>query len=410
MPTSPRLLARLALAAALAGCSASPAPSPAPPDAAPDASPDVATDASPDTPSDAPPDAGPLDAPAPDVQPDVFIPEAGPPDVMRPDATPDASPDAAPDAPLPDAPQVAYVAPGAGGRPAVWVQRLDGTMRRQLHFDGVTDAVPDQDDRVPPVSDARVIAVHYLAWSPDGAHVAAVVSTAVDQSEVVVLDAVNGGGAVASANGQYVMPALDWSADGRRLAFVMSTAPRAGGLELITADVPAHRWQFATRGASLRGLSVRVRFDPTGASVTYSRIDAEEPTNPWNSRSSLHRVTLATGADATLASDLVGRIDAIARDGGSVWLTRVIRATTGGSSDNAVIARTVPGGAETTLIDRTSVSLVAQGPYDGPLLAVDLDPSGSGGVHRFVQPGAPDGRVDLPPGAERAALWTPPPR
>lgn len=306
--------------------------------------------------------------------------------------------------------RVAYVDYTEAGRARLWVQRPDGGDRRQVHFTGILDDVPDQDPHVPTVTDEHIRGVHRLAWSPDGVHLALVLSTAADQSEVVVLDVDAGGGAVVSANGQYVMPALDWSADGRRLAFVMSTAPRAGGLELITADVPAHRWQFATRGAALRGLSVRVRFDPSGASVTYSRIDAEEPTNPWNSRSSLHRVTLATGADATLASDLVGRIDAIARDASSVWLTRVVRATTGGSSDNAVITRTVPGGAESTLIDRASVSLVAQGPYDGPLLAVDLDPSGSGGVHRFVQPGAPDGRVDLPPGAERAALWTPPPR
>ena len=85
---------------------------------------------------------------------DVFIPRparagrhAG---LTAPDATPDARP-----RPLPDAPQVAYVAPLARAAITVWVQRLDGTMRRQFHLRRRTDAVPDQDDRVPPVSDVR---------------------------------------------------------------------------------------------------------------------------------------------------------------------------------------------------------------------------------------------------------------
>ena len=363
---------RLTLAATLAlGCSEAPAPAPA--DAASDVS-----DAAPDTTPDAPPD------------------------VTPPDDVPQT----------PDAALLAYVAPGASGRPAVWVQRLDGSMRRQLHFDGVTDEVPEQDDRVPPVSDARVVSVHQLAWSPEGTRLAAVVSTAIDQSEVVVLDVARGGGSVASANGQYVMLALDWSPDGRRLAFLMSTAPHAGGLELIAADLPAHRWQFLTRGATLRGVSVRVRFDATGASDAYSRIDAEEPTNPWNSRSSLRRVTLATGATTTLATDLVGVVDGLTRDLGTAYLARVVRAGTDGTRDSALVARSLTGATppETTLVDRASVSYAVQGPHDGALLVVDADPSGTGGVHRLLQPGAADVRIDVPREAERAALWTPPPR
>lgn len=395
-----RLLAPLALCVVAAACSSSSAPPPAV---------DAATDTpASDTPaSDAPTADVPVgDAPALDVP--VVVdggPDAPSADVPA-DAPTDAPGDASTDAPrTTEALRIAYIAPGESRRQAIWIQRPDGTARQQLRFTGVTDPVPDQDDRVPAVSDTSVVSVHHVAWSPDGLHLAAVVSTAIDQSEVVVLDVERGGGYVASANGQYVMPAIDWSPDGRRLAFVMSTQPRAGGLELIEADLGAHTWRFVTERMSLRGLSIVLRYDTAGAAVTWSRIDREEPTNPWNSHSSLHRVNLATRAVTDVAADLVGRIDATTRDGATTFLVRTLRAGTDGSRETALLSRTIAGGAETTVLNGGEGLMGGQGPHDGALLI------GSGGnAWRVMRPGAGDVRVDLPEGAERPALWAAPAR
>lgn len=396
-----RFATSLALCAALAACSASNDPPRA------DAATDTPTTDAPvtDVPST---DVPPTDVPVTDV-PSTDVPRTDVPatDVPSTDVpVTDASADVPADAPqTTDALRVAYVAPGDERRPAIWIQRPDGTMRRQLHFTGVTDDVPAQDERVPAVSDARVISVHQLAWSPDGIHLAAVVSTALDQSEVVVLDVDHGGGFVASANGQYVMPALDWSPDGRRLALVMSTQPHAGGLELVEADLAAHRWRFLTERASLRGLSIVLRYDAAGATLTYSRIDSEEPTSPWNSRSSLHRVNVETRVASDVAADLVGRIDGLSRDGATAYLLRTLRAGTDGSRESALIARTLAGGAEATVFDGSDVALAAQGPYDGALLVASGAAEAT--AWRALRPGGETVRVDVPGGAERVALWAP---
>ena len=209
-----------------------------------------------------------------------------------------------------------------------------------------------------------MIAVHYVAWSPDGA----------PRDDRIVVDRgrpVGGGGArrrqrragaVASANGSTVMPALDWSADGRRLAFVMSTRPRGRGLERSPRTSRPPLGSRHARRRRCAGSRCRVRFDPTGASVTYSRIDAEEPTNPWNP---LQPSTASPSPPAPTrrsppTSSWPHRRDRPRR---AIRLAHPRRrATTGGSSDNAVIARTVPGGAETTSSTARAVSPSRRGP------------------------------------------------
>lgn len=347
-----------------------------------------------------------VDASSPDARPDAADVDAARPDAAT-DAPTDARADAATDVPQTAEPlRIAYVAPGASGRPVIWTQRPDGTARRALSFADVTDEIPSQDDHVSPVRDGSVIGIHHLAWSPDGLRLAAVVSTAADQSEVVVLDVDHGGGYVASANGQYVMPALDWSPDGLRLAFVMSTQPRAGGLEVVSSDLVAHRWRFVTDHASLRGLSVRVRFDATAATVTWSRIDAQEPSAPWNDHSSLHRISVEGGAITDTATDLVGRVEAMRRDGAGVYLLRALHAEPGGAHENALVARTLAVGAESTLVTGDT-ALAVPGPHDGAVLVAG-DGSGALGAWRVLRAGAADVRVDVPGDAEALSLWAPP--
>ncbi len=304
--------------------------------------------------------------------------------------------------------RVAYVEYTAAGRPLIWVQRPDGTDRRQLHFTGIVDDVPEQDPSAPTVTDEHVRSVHQLAWSPDGVHLAVVVSTAIDQGEVVVLDADAGGGAVVSYNGQYVMPALDWSADGRKLAFVMSTQPRAGGLELVVSDVPAHRWRRVTTGANLRGLSVQLRFVPDGNTVIVSRVEDQGTSSPWDWHSTLLRVDVATGARPTIESLFTGRIDAMRRDLTAVYAMR--NRTDGGGT---LVARGIEiSSADAVVADGATLISAAATPRDGTLLLThDARSAGStDNAYQYRVVGLPDDttRIDVPTAVERIAVWVDP--
>ncbi len=333
-----------------------------------------------------------------DAGTDTGIPDAG--------TSTDAGTDAGPQ--QPGAMRVAYVEYTAAGRPLLWVQRPDGTDRRQLHFTGIVDDVPEQDPSAPTVTDDHVRSVHQLAWSPDGVHLAVVVSTAIDQGEVVVLDADAGGGAVVSYNGQYVMPALDWSADGRKLAFVMSTQPRARGLELVVSDVPAHRWRRVTTGANLRGVSVQLRFVPDGNTVIVSRVEDQGTSAPWDWHSTLLRVDVATGVRPTIETLFTGRIDAMRRDLTAVYAMR--NRTDGGGT---LVARGIEiSSADSVVADSPTLISAAATPRDGTLLLThDARSAGSTDnafQYRVVRLPDDTTRIDVPPAVERIAVWVDP--
>jgi len=365
------------------------------------------------------PDTG-VDAGAPDTGVDAGAPDtgvdAGPPDSGAPDTGVDSGPpdSGAPDSGAPDSGphqerpmRVAYVDYTEAGRARLWVQRPDGGDRRQVHFTGILDDVPDQDPHVPTVTDDHIRGVHRLAWSPDGAHLALVLSTAADQSEVVVLDVDAGGGAVVSANGQYVMPALDWSADGRQIAYVMSTLPRIGGLELCVTDATAHRWRRVTTGANLRGLAVQLRFVPDASAVLVSRVEDQGTSAPWDWHQTLLRVDAATGARPALETLFTGRIDAMSRDLSAVYTVR--NRPEGG---HKLFARSASGGAESVLLDDAVFSSAAATPHDRALLITN-DARAAGSTDNAWQYRVlrlPDAatRVDVPPSVERVAVWVDP--
>jgi hypothetical protein len=397
----------LALAAFAVGCGSSS-------NAADAGAPDVVTPVDNGTPDAGTPDAGTPDSGTPDSgtpdggSTDVFIPEAGAPDVFIPDAgTPDVgTPDGG--TPQPRPMRVAYVQYDAAGRPSLWVQQPDATGRRQIHFTGVVDDVPGQDPSAPTVTDDHVRSVHRLAWSPDGVHLAAVVSTAIDQSEVVVLDADAGGGAVVSANGQYVMPALDWSADGRRLAYVMATLPHAGALDLFVTDTQTHRPARVTTGANLRGLSVQLRFVPDASAVVVSRVEDQGTSAPWDWHQTLLRVDVATGARPTVESSFTGRVDGMTRDLSAVYMVR--NRADGG---HALVARGVAtSSADATLVDDATFSSADVTPRDGTLLLTHDASGGAGGAWQYRVLRLPDEgtRVDVPAAVERIAVWADPAR
>ncbi|MDB4932073.1 MAG: hypothetical protein JWM10_4557 [Myxococcaceae bacterium] len=384
-----------ALAALAAGCGSSS-------NAADAGGPDVLTpvdSGTPDVPT--PVDSGTPDSGTPDVPtpvdngtPDVFIPDAGTPDSGTP---PQARPM-----------RVAYVQYDASGRPSLWVQQPDATGRRQLHFTGIVDDVPAQDPNAPTVTDEHVRSVHRLAWSPDGVHLAAIVSTAIDQSEVVVLDADAGGGAVVSANGQYVMPALDWSADGGKLAYVMATQPHAGALDLFVTDTRSHRWTRVTTGANLRGLGVQLRFVPDAAAVVVSRVEDQGTSAPWDWHQTLLRVDVATGARPTVESAFTGRVDGMSRDLSAVYMVR--NRADGG---HALVARGVAtSSADATLVDDAAFSSADVTPRDGTLLLTHDASGGAGSAWTYRVLRLPDvtTRVDVPAAAERLAVWADPDR
>jgi len=304
--------------------------------------------------------------------------------------------------------RVAYVDYTAAGRAQLWVQRPDGSERRQVHFTGVVDDVPDQDPHVPTVTDDHVRGVHRLAWSPDGVHLALVLSTAADQSEVVVFDVDGGSGAVVSANGQYVMPALDWSADGRQLAYVMSTQPRIGGLDLFVTDAAAHRWRRVTSGANLRGLGVQVRFVTDASAVLVSRIEDQGTSAPWDWHETLLRVDAATGATAAVDTTFTGRIDAMSRDLSAVYAVR----NRPDDGHKLVSRAAASGSVETVLIDDAVFVGAAATPHDRALL-ITSDARAAGSTdnawqYRVLRLPDSSTRVDVPPSVERVAVWVDP--
>ncbi len=401
----------LLLAAMTAGCGSSNSATDA--GSTPDSGADVApVDAgTPDTGVDAGTPATDFDVGNADTGVDSGTPgtdfDIGNADIGVDNGTPDGgTPDTGPHQERPM--RVAYVDYTEAGRAQLWVQRPDGSERRQVHFTGVVDDVPGQDPHVPTVTDEHVRGVHRLAWSPDGVHLALVLSTAADQSEVVVFDVDAGGGAVVSANGQYVMPALDWSADGRQIAYVMSTLPRLGALDLFVADAAAHRWRRVTPGLNLRGLGVQVRFVTDASAVLVSRIEDQGTSAPWDWHETLLRVDAATGAIAPLDTIFTGRIDAMSRDLSAVYAVR----NRPDEGHKLVSRAAASGSAETVLIDDAVFVGAAATAHDRALL-ITSDARSAGSTdnawqYRVLRLPDSSTRVDVPPAVERVAVWVDP--
>ena len=93
--------------------------------------------------------------------------------------------------PIPDGaePQTVALVELEGARPAFYIQKSDGTGRTRIHFNGAVDEVAGNSPLVPALTDANILALRSVKWSPDGTRIAFVASTAFDQAEVVIMKA-----------------------------------------------------------------------------------------------------------------------------------------------------------------------------------------------------------------------------
>jgi hypothetical protein len=286
-----------------------------------------------------------------------------------------------------------------GPRPALYLQRADGTGRTRVHFAGAEDPFPGQSPYLPHLDDEHVIALGHVRWSPDGARLAVVVTLAHDQSEIVVIDSTGQGARVASPNMQVITTDVAWSADGTRLLYGMSTQPRAGAAEVFVTDLARNEVHQVTRGAQL-GWSARLRFAAGDGAVLLSRVVAEGGAPLFEQVSRVERIDFATGASGVVADRIAGEVQAVGGDADWALAIRRVAIGAGGAYEQRLVrVPLVPSDAERVLVDGGTLqwATAAAGPaHDAEALALVAlgAASGSSSTYELVASGAP--RVRLP--------------
>jgi Tol biopolymer transport system component len=157
---------------------------------------------------------------------------------------------------------------------------------------------------------------------------------------------------IVSPNSQYIVGDVDWSPDGKRLAYIMSTRPSLGGLELFVSDVSgAPKVTQVTTASGYRGLGGTIRFTSTGTAVWLSQVTGEQGAPLFESIGAVRRVDLATGTITSVRESLAGEVQAVSR-GGAWALVMRHKALTNGVYDNQLIRVPLVGtGPEVLVVD-----------------------------------------------------------
>ena len=239
-----------------------------------------------------------------------------------------------------------------GARPAFYLQKADGSERARVHFNGAVDEVPGNTPLVPALTDANILGLRSVKWSPDGTRIAFVATVAFDQAEVVVMDADGTDPRIVSPNYAYIVGDVDWSPDGKRVAYIMATRPNLAGLELFVSDVAgAPKVTQVTTTSGYRGLGGTIRFATTGTSVWISQVTGEQGAPLFESISAVRRVDLASGAITSVRENLAGEVQAVSR-GGAWALVLRHKAIANGVYDNQLVRVPLVGtGPELLLVD-----------------------------------------------------------
>lgn len=209
-----------------------------------------------------------------------------------------------------------------GQQPALFVLDDDGTARSRIHFDGVTDNVPGNlPPFILPVRDASIRALGPVRWSPDGNRLAAVVTVAFDQSQIVIMNADGSDKRTASANTQIIMSGIAWSPDGGKLAYTMSTVG-AGAIDLFVTEIQSSRVTRLTDGGSLSVPGVSVAWSADGDAVIWSEVTGTGPEPLFQRISRVNRLDIDTDKESTLGFDVPGQIFDISNDAEHVVIVR----------------------------------------------------------------------------------------
>ncbi len=205
------------------------------------------------------------------------------------------------------------------GKPALILQSTDGTGALRLGFAHVVDSIPGNGaDLI--ARDDNLLALGSPRWDPWGQRVAVVATVAYDQSEIVVMDATGASGQVASVSSQIIASAPDWSPDGNRLAYTMSTLQGMAGLDLFVTDLRTHQVRRLTTGANLGRAVVRWSYDGNTIYI-WHRLGETGGSAP-NAIGDVIAVDVATGATTVVRSGFIGEVQDISAYGNKALVLR----------------------------------------------------------------------------------------
>jgi hypothetical protein len=240
-----------------------------------------------------------------------------------------------------------------GARPAFYIQKPDGTGRTRIRFSGSIDEVSDNSPLVPALTDANILGLRSVKWSPDGTRIAFVATTAFDQAEVVVMKADGTDPRIVSPNYAYIAGDVDWSPDGTRVAYILATQPGLRGLEVFVSEVSggAPRVTKVTTNSGYRGLGGTIRFASNGTAVWISQVTGEQGGPLFESIGAVRRVDLAIGAITPVLENIAGEVQAVSHTGGWALVIRH-KSLTNGVYENQVVRIPLVGtGPEQLLVD-----------------------------------------------------------
>ena len=280
-------------------------------------------------------------------------------------------------------------------RPVLYIQNTNGTTRTRVHFEGAVDEIEGNVPDLLPVTDAQLKAIGPMEWSPDGTRLAVVVTLAHDQSQVVVMDRDGGNMRTASPNTQIILSDVAWSADGRSIAYTMSTRPQAQAVDVFTTDLTTNRVTRLTNTADYGRPGVTLAWSADNAAVFVSRVAGTTGSGSLEEDvSRIDRIAVADGATTTHAADLAGPVQAIGANGAFALTLRK------SGFDGAEVQRRL---YREDLVAHTATALTAAAPFHW----AELSSTGSRivvGENTAAGDVALEYRVLTPAGAEVATL------
>jgi TolB protein len=144
---------------------------------------------------------------------------------------------------------------------------MDGSNRKRIY-------IGDVEETITPiiwgnVSDETIMNISSPRWSPDGTRIALVVDVAMDQSQLIVMDA-NGGNSKTASPDPQMVSGPDWSPDGTKIVYTMSTSVFGTFMEVFVTDLETDTWQQITHLSTQVGNLLFPRWSDDGKKIFFA--------------------------------------------------------------------------------------------------------------------------------------------